>query len=225
MLASLDQAGLSRKKPDGVESTPSGRARATLLATVLPARRSSITRQNRKASRVPAVWPCAFTGVNVPTITYGPLLTVAAENGWMSNCGYFSRASATRRSPICRVAADCSPVTPFTSGSITTTWRGPPGWPLTGAVENTASATFSTASGYGTGCIGGGTGGGATAATGGFWPVCVQPADNAMTAPARQPRRVSPLRSGAGSGPALGPQRREFRIGQRLPHLSPADDI
>ena len=129
---------------------------------------------------MPAVWPCAFTGVNVPTITYGALLTVAAENGWMSNCGYLSFASPTMLSRIWRVAADCSPVTPFTSGSITTTWRWPPGGAFAAAPENTALAAFSTATGNGTGGTGGGAGvatvggaavvagGGAVVATGGF---------------------------------------------------------
>ena len=101
-----------------------------------------MTRQNLYPSRVPAVWPFAFTGVNVPTMTSGPLLTTAAEKGSMSNCGYFDRASAMIWSWICWVATDCSPVTPLTSGSITTTcrWFG-----LTGALENTALAAFATA--------------------------------------------------------------------------------
>ena len=85
----------------------------------------------------------------------------------MSNCGYFSRASAMIRSWICCVAVDCSPVTPFTSGSITTTCR----WPaFAAAVENTVLAALATASGNGTGCTGG-----AAAVGEGVWTQACRP--------------------------------------------------
>src|SRR5262244_2766429 len=100
-------------------------------------------------------------------MTYGALLTVAAVKGWISNCGYFSRASAMMRSWICRVATDCSPVTPFTKGSITTTCRGS-AWAA--AVEKTVLAALATASGNGTGGVA------ATGAGVGAWAAGVQAA-------------------------------------------------